>query len=249
MVALDIAGFLHDGFALREHLASFLTLPEEELETRMAAATDALAQLQPTALDETGCERFYESQVGAGHLYELAGWHLQSADYIADTLRVQMTAAHGDHLDFGGGIGSHALAAAALPQVRRVWMVDLNGSNREFVTWRARRLGLEDRIVCCRDLSDAQLPGRFDSLTCLDVLEHVPDPAALLSQLADRLTPEGGVALLNWYFFKGFQGEYPFHIDDPALVQHFFAVLQERFLERFHPYLITARTYTLRSRK
>lgn len=248
MVALDIEAFLHDGFALKEHLSAFLQLPPAELETRMAMATDALAQLQPTALDQPGCERFYESEVGAGHLYELADWHLQSADYIADTLRVQMTAAHGDHLDFGGGIGSHAIAAAALPQVRRVWMVDLNGSNREFVAWRARRLGLQDRIVCCRDLDDGALPPRFDSLTCLDVLEHVPEPAALLGQLADRLAPEGGVALLNWYFFKGFQGEYPFHIDDPALVQHFFEVLQERFLERFHPYLITARTYSLRNR-
>ncbi|MFZ4566829.1 MAG: class I SAM-dependent methyltransferase [Prochlorococcaceae cyanobacterium] len=248
MVALDIDAFLHDGFALREHLSAFLKMPQDALEARMAAATEALAQLQPTALDASGCERFYESDVGTGHLYELAGWHLQSADYIADTLRVQMTAAHGDHLDFGGGIGSHALAAAALPRVRRVWMVDLNGSNREFVAWRAQRLGLQDRIVCCRDLSDAQLPRCFDSLTCLDVLEHVPDPAALLAQLADRLSAEGGVALLNWYFFKGFQGEYPFHIDDPTLVQHFFEVLQERFLERFHPYLITARTYTLRTR-
>ncbi|MFW6732652.1 MAG: class I SAM-dependent methyltransferase [Synechococcus sp.] len=247
MVALDIQAFLADGFALREHLETFLKLPPGELEPRMAAATDALAQLQPTALDASGCERFYESDVGTGHLFELAGWHLQSADYIADTLRVQMTAAHGDHLDFGGGIGSHALSAAALPQVRRVWMVDLNGTNREFVAWRARRLGLQDRIICCRDLDDSQLPQRFDSMTCLDVLEHVPDPAGLLGQLADRLAAEGGMALLNWYFSKGFQGEYPFHIDDPTLVHRFFEVLQDRLLERFHPYLITARTYTLRS--
>ena len=75
-----------------------------------------------------------------------------------------------------------------------------------------------------------------------NVLEHVPDPAAQLEFFADRLQPDG-TALLNWYFFKGFQGEYPFHFDDTALVEAFFRTLQRRFLEVFHPWLITARTY------
>ena len=54
------------------------------------------------------------------------------------------------------------------------------------------------------------------------------------------------MALLNWYFFKGFNNEYPFHFDDPAMVEEFFRTLQDLYLERFHPHLITARTYTLR---
>ena len=53
----------------------------------------------------------------------------------------------------------------------------------------------------------------------------------------------GAIALLNWYFFKGHQGEYPFHFDDPALVDGFFRTLQAQFLELFHPLLITARLY------
>jgi hypothetical protein len=53
------------------------------------------------------------------------------------------------------------------------------------------------------------------------------------------------IALLNWYFFRGFQGEYPFHLDDPVLVEAFFRTLQSRFLEVFHPYLITTRAYRL----
>ena len=97
-----------------------------------------------------------------------------------------------------------------------------------------------------RDLNSAELPQRFDSLVCLDVLEHLADPAAQLRCFAERLTPSTGVALLNWYFFKGFQGEYPFHFDDPEMVKAFFSTLQDLFLERFHPHLITARTYTLR---
>ena len=50
-------------------------------------------------------------------------------------------------------------------------------------------------------------------------------------------------ALLNWYFFKGYKGEYPFHFDDPEIVEKFFYTLQKEFLEVFHPYLITTRAY------
>jgi hypothetical protein len=53
----------------------------------------------------------------------------------------------------------------------------------------------------------------------------------------------GAIALLNWYFFKGFNGEYPFHFDAPELVETFFRTLQGRFLEVFHPFLITTRAY------
>ena len=31
---------------------------------------------------------------------------------------------------------------------------------------------------------------------------------------------------MNWYFFKGFAGESPFHFDDPQLVEAFFRTLE-----------------------
>ena len=189
---------------------------------------------------------FYEDQVGHGHLLELAAWHLESVNYIADTLRLQERFARGVVLDFGGGIGTHALAAAALEGVDRVWYVDLNPRNRDFVASRARTLGLEDRLHCVRDLSDPALPARFDTIICLDVLEHLPDPAAQLEIFAARMNHEA-VALFNWYFFQGFAKEYPFHLDDPALVDALFRLLQSRFLEVFHPHLITTRAYRLAS--
>ncbi len=242
---LGVERFLADGFALKQHLADYLQLELGELEQRLPSSTEQLAALHPGAFDFAQAGRFYEDTVGTAHLLELAAWHLGSADYIADTLRLQQRFAQGQVLDFGGGIGSHALAAAALPQVERVWFVDLNPHNRACVQARADSLGLGSRLSCHRDLDDARLPGRFDTLVCLDVLEHLPDPAGQLEQFAQRLAPSG-TALLNWYFFKGFDGEYPFHVDDPALVDRFFHTLQERFLEVFHPYLITTRAYRLR---
>ena len=74
------------------------------------------------------------------------------------------------------------------------------------------------------------------------LFRSLPDPAGQLEVFAERLD-RGGMALLNWYFFKGFQGEYPFHFDDPELIERFFKTLQLRFLEVFHPWLITTRAY------
>ena len=241
---LDIARFLADGFDLRAQLAAYLQIGVEELERRLPQSTDDLAALHPGAFDPQQVGQFYEDTVGTAHLLELAAWHLGSADYIADTLRLQQRFARGQVLDFGGGIGSHALAAAALPDVQAVWYVDLNPHNRAFVAARAQALGLGSRVHCCRDLDDQALPRAFDTVVCLDVLEHLSDPAAQLELFASRMTP-AATALLNWYFFKGFAGEYPFHFDEPELVERFFRTLQSRFLEVFHPWLITTRAYRL----
>ena len=241
---LSLAQFLDGGFDLRCQLADHLGLDLPELERRLPLATDALAAAHPGAFDPEQAEAFYEKGVGCGHLLELAAWHLSSADYIADTLRLQQQFARGHVLDFGGGIGTHALAAAAQPEVEAVWFVDLNPENRRFVQARAERFGLAHKLRCFRDLAAPELPARFDTIVCLDVLEHLSDPSAQLEQFAARMTPEA-TALMNWYFFKGHNGEYPFHFDDPALVECFFRTLQSRFLEVFHPFLITTRAYRL----
>ena len=243
-VILSLDHFLDGGFDLRRQLAYHLALEPEELERLLPLATESLAAAHPGAFDPHKAEAFYETAVGTGHLLELAAWHLSSADYIADTLRLQQQFARGQVLDFGGGIGTHALAAAALPEVEAVWFVDLNPENRRFVQARAERFGLQHKLRCFRDLQAPELPSQFDTIVCLDVLEHLSDPSAQLEQFAARMTPSA-IALLNWYFFKGFAGEYPFHFDEPELVERFFRTLQTRFLEVFHPFLITTRAYRL----
>ena len=238
---VDVSAFLRDGLAVKQHLQRYLNLSEAELEQRLPRSTDDLADLHPGAFRAEDAAAFYEDTVGTGHLLELAAWHLGSADYIADTLRLQGMVARGQVLDFGGGIGTHALSAAALPQVDHVWFVDLNPHNRAFVEQRSAALGLAEKLSVHRDLESTGTVD-FDTVVCLDVLEHLPDPSAQLLEFHQRMTPQGN-ALLNWYFFKGHAGEYPFHFDDSQLVDQFFRTLQGRFLEVFHPLLITARLY------
>ena len=98
--SLSLEQFLAGGFDLRRQLADHLQLELAELEQRLPLATAELAAAHPGAFDPQQAAAFYESSVGTGHLLELAAWHLGSADYIADTLRLQAHFAKGQVLDF-----------------------------------------------------------------------------------------------------------------------------------------------------
>jgi 2-polyprenyl-3-methyl-5-hydroxy-6-metoxy-1,4-benzoquinol methylase len=50
----------------------------------------------------------------------------------------------------------------------------------------------------------------FDALTCFDVLEHVPDPPAMVRDLASYLRP-GGILYVSAPFFMLFS-HYPTHL-------------------------------------
>mgnify|MGYP000040002201 CR=1 FL=1 len=238
---IDVSEFLRTGFRLKSHLAQYLALTVEQVDSRLPQGSEDLAMLHPVTFKLEDATSFYEEKVGTRHLFDLAAWHLNSSSYIADTLRLQKQFARGQVLDFGGGIGTHALAAAALAEVDHVWFVDLNPHNRNFVQTRAALLGLGDSISVHRDLANI---GRikFDTLVCLDVLEHIANPADQLLAFHECLSVDS-IALMNWFFFKGNNNEYPFHFDDPLMIDKFFRTLQSKFLELFHPFLITTRAY------
>lgn len=243
MNALSTSDYLQaywsDAFGLRSHLQEFLQLNPQSLDDKLASSQAELAQMGQRDFDWEHAQEFYQDQVGALHLLDLAAWHLSSRDYIGDTLRLVDRFACGRVLDFGGGIGTHTLAAALNPRVEKVIFWDLNPLHRDFVTLRARHLGLETKVICPTQLPESPA---YDTIICLDVLEHLPDPAAQLLHFHQLLSAPGKI-ILNWYFFKGFQQEFPFHQDDPALIKRFFSCLQTHFLEVFHPYLITTRCY------
>ena len=242
--SLTIEDFISTGFHLKKHLANYLEMTIEKLEGLLPTSSADLAAIHPGSWKPEDAISFYENGVGTAHLIELAAWHLSSVDYIADTLRLQEMFAHGHVLDFGGGIGTHALAAASNPKVEHVWFVDLNPHNRQFLLDRAHSLGIAESISVHRDLESTGSI-QFDTVVCLDVLEHIPNPSNQLKSFEQRLSKDS-VALFNWYFFKGFKGEYPFHFDDPLLIDKFFRTLQDEFVEVFHPYLITTRAYKLK---
>jgi len=238
--SLIIKEFLDNAFNLKSHLREFLSIKECDFDGFLANAKMNLANLHPgDALDNVS--DFYTKIVGDGHLADLAAWHITSKDYIADTLKLQQRFSRDLVLDFGGGIGTHALANAMSSKVEHVFFVDINETNRKFVKYRAKELGVEKKLTFCKTIKDAQI-SKFDTIVCLDVLEHLANPASQI-EIFNKIMDGDSIALLNWYFYKGEKNEYPFHIDDSLMIEDFFKTLQSKFLEVFHPILITSRAY------
>ena len=232
--------FLNNAFNLKSHLMEYLSIKECDLDGFLSNAKMNLANSHPgDVLNDVS--DFYTEIVGDRHVADLAAWHITSKDYIADTLKLQQRFSRDLVLDFGGGIGTHALANAMSSKVEHVFFVDINKTNRNFVEFRAKKLGVEKKLTFCETIKDTKII-KFDTIICLDVLEHLADPASQIKNFRG-IMDSNSIALLNWYFYKGDKNEYPFHIDDSQIVEKFFESLQSNFLEVFHPILITTRAY------
>ncbi|MGA7935927.1 MAG: class I SAM-dependent methyltransferase [Kovacikia sp.] len=232
-----LAEFWKDNFSLRRHLGTYLSVEPDCLELRLSDAQRSLKDLGETSFTWETSQEFYSETIRDEYLYELSAWHETSSDYIGNTLKLVRDCATELVLDFGGGIGTHTIAAAQLPHVRRVDYVDINPINRAFVAHRSRELCLSNI-----DIGDTPKDEKYSTILCLDVFEHLFDPIAQLRRIFDILSTDG-ILICNWYFFKGFDGEFPFHLDDRDLVRSFLLSLQLNFLEEFHPYTITTRCY------
>jgi 2-polyprenyl-3-methyl-5-hydroxy-6-metoxy-1,4-benzoquinol methylase len=238
-IAPYLSGYWQDAFNLKQHLQQFLDLDATQLDLKFTTALQDLAELGRRDFDWDNASEFYRDRVGEAYLFELATWHLTSTEYIGDTLRLISDHARGRVLDFGGGIGTHAIAAALSPAVTHVTYCDINPINYDFVQHRIHQLGLAAKITCCTELDPTQT---FDTITCFDVIEHLPAPSQQLLQFHQILQDQGKM-ITNWYFSKGANQEFPFHLDDQATIDRFFRTLQSNFLEVFHPYFITTRCY------
>ena len=235
-----INDFFKDAFELKSHLIEFLQINEDNFNNFLDNAKIELAKIHPgdNLVDNS---EFYEDIVGDKHLADLSAWHLTSKDYIGSTLKLQQNFSKNLVLDFGGGIGTHALANAMSENVEHVFFVDINETNKQFVNFRAKKLGLEQKISFHKSIEDTNIK-KFDSIVCLDVLEHLEDPALQLNKFHEIMA-EDSISIFNWFFYKGDNNEYPFHLDDERLVSKFFDTLQCKFIEIFHPMLITTRVY------
>ena len=237
---LILKEFFDNAFNLKSHLMEFLSIKECDLDGFLANAKMNLANSHPgDALNDVS--DFYTEIVGDRHVADLAAWHITSKDYISDTLKLQQRFSRDLVLDFGGGIGTHALANAMSSKVEHVFFVYINQTNRNFVEYRAKKLGGEKKLSFCKTIQDTEIL-KFDTIVCLDVLEHLADPASQI-KIFNEFMDSKSIALFNWYFYKGEKNEYPFHIDDDQVVERFYSTLQSTFLEVFHPILITTRAY------
>ncbi|MDK9713655.1 MAG: class I SAM-dependent methyltransferase [Sulfuritalea sp.] len=106
-------------------------------------------------------------------------------------------------LDFGCGAAGFLRKA----QTVSVFAAGVEPENRVRAHWK-------EQIRIHEDLSAARTDGNFDLITAFHVIEHVPDPRAMLTQLADLLAESGRLvievpsaddALLTLYDSAAFQ--------------------------------------------
>ena len=92
----------------------------------------------------------------------------------------------------GGGILSEAMARGGAT----VLGIDLAKAVIDVAALHALESGtpVDYRVVSAGDLA-AERPAAFDLVTCMEMLEHVPDPAAILGALALLVKPGGDIVV------------------------------------------------------
>lgn len=91
----------------------------------------------------------------------------------------------------GGGILSDAMARAGA----NVLGIDMSAKALGVAQLHALEVqtqGIGFREITAEDLADEQ-PGQFDVVTCMEMLEHVPDPASVVQACAKLVKPSGHV--------------------------------------------------------
>ncbi|OZB60482.1 MAG: bifunctional 3-demethylubiquinol 3-O-methyltransferase/2-polyprenyl-6-hydroxyphenol methylase [Lysobacterales bacterium 14-68-21] len=108
------------------------------------------------------------------------------AAYVAD--RILLKGAKVADVGCGGGLLSEALAAAGA----QVTGIDLGEKVIEIARLHLyeSNLAVDYRMQSSAELAAAE-PACFDAVCCMEMIEHVPDPEALVNDLAAMLKPGG----------------------------------------------------------
>jgi len=116
-----------------------------------------------------------------------------------------------DVLDLGAGIGSLLLGLTCPNKFH----ADVGGELFEYAAWRYRQANQHQRVTMIQlhdDYVERDTMGlTFDGVVCTEVLEHVPDPIALVAYLSKLVRP-GGKLLATVSFDDG-DGMVPQHLN------------------------------------
>ena len=92
------------------------------------------------------------------------------------------------------GCGGGLLAEGMARRGAQVTAVDMSESALTVARIHLMETGLEvDYQLTTAEALAAQRPGEFDVVTCLEMLEHVPDPESVIRSCAALVRPEGHV--------------------------------------------------------
>lgn len=92
------------------------------------------------------------------------------------------------------GCGGGILAESMAKQGAEVMGIDLGGASLTVAKLHAKEqnLDVDYQAISAEALADQQ-PASFDIVTCMEMLEHVPDPAAIVKACSKLVRPDGHV--------------------------------------------------------
>ncbi len=149
------------------------------------ASTAAAADPAEVARFDAIAHRFWDP---AGEFMPLHRLNPVRAEFVRS--RAALAGARVVDVGCGGGLMAEALSQAGA----RVTAVDLAPSMIEVARLHALEGGLQVdyRVASSSDLLATEA-GRFDVVTCMEMLEHVPEPDKTLAELGQLLRPGGAL--------------------------------------------------------
>ncbi|MHB8656622.1 MAG: glycosyltransferase [Solirubrobacteraceae bacterium] len=157
----------------------------------------------------TGDEgRFYRTS--EAYLYDLTVFAMSGTKDPYRARLAELVAPGARLLDYGCGIGSDGLRL--IERGYQVAFADFQNPSTRYLRWRLEHRRLDAPVF---DL-DGEVPGGFDAAYSFDVIEHVEDPFAFLSELERR----AAIVMVN--LLEAVTGETPLHRELPVseLIAH-----------------------------
>lgn len=166
-------------------LAEFTGLPKSQVksyvEQSRQLAEEEWMKRNPKTPEEV--LNFYsDSQF---YIFDLA--HAYSLDAIIVRNRYA-SLCEGRVLDYGGGSGDIIIRASEYS--KDLTYYDVAGRILEFARWRFKKRGLAVKIIEASDKED-RLIGKYDTIFCFSVLEHLYDPLMHLERLRRHISSSG----------------------------------------------------------
>jgi 2-polyprenyl-6-hydroxyphenyl methylase/3-demethylubiquinone-9 3-methyltransferase len=152
------------------------------------------ANADPAELEKFAAQAqsWWDPKGSSRPLHELNPLRLQYVERIASAGGRQIAGMRALDVGCGGGILSEALARTGA----EVLGIDLAPAVLEVATLHALEAGVavSYRGIAVEDLAREQ-PQSFDLVTCMEMLEHVPDPAAVVRALSTLVRPGGDIVV------------------------------------------------------
>ncbi|MBU4314698.1 MAG: methyltransferase domain-containing protein [Actinobacteria bacterium] len=126
------------------------------------------------------------------YIFALAYWHMKK--YQRNLRQNILDNSFGDVLDYGAGIGDLCLDLSKEPRSSSVTYADIDGKTFNFAKWFFKKNNASIKVI---NLDKEKVQGQYDTIICVDVIEHVLDPKNLIKNLNNNLKNGGRLIITN----------------------------------------------------